>query len=304
MMTNDHLQKTNDEIDFYELFHICWGKKLLILFFITLAAIVSVFGSLSLPNIYTSKSILTPASSEQSLSDKLGSFSSFAPAIPGISLPKTSVKKSLEGIERIKSFDFFVDRFLPNIEFENLVAAKKWNRASNTITYDKKIFNQLNNSWLERPSDQEAYEIYTEILSVSQSDKTSLVDMRIEHISPYVAEKWLKLIIENINNHMREIDKNLAKNSIEYLKMSAQNTNLAEVKGVIFSLMENQIQILTLAESNDFYVFKPISSPIAPERKSKPARSIICIIGTLLGLIIGICVSLASHYSKSRSHSS
>ena len=262
--------------------------------------IISVIYSLSLPNIYASQSILTPASSQESLSDKLGSFSSFAPAIPGISLPKTSVNKSLEGIERIKSFDFFVDRFLPNIKFQNLVAAKKWDQATNTIIYDKKMFNHIDRVWLEKPSNQEAYEIYTEILSVLQSDKTSLVSMRIEHLSPFVAEKWLKLIIKNINNHMREIDKNLAKNSIDFLNISAQKTNLSEIKSVIFRLMENQIQILTLAESNEYYIFKPISSPIAPEKKSRPARSIICILGTLLGLVIGICISLVSHYSKSK----
>ena len=299
-MTNNDMQKNKDEIDFGELFQILMSKKLLVSSITLSAAIISVIYSLYLPNVYLSQSILSPASSQESLSDKLGAFSSFAPAIPGISLPKTSVNKSLEGIERIRSYDFFTERFLPNIQYENLVAAKRWNKANNTIIYDKKIFNQSEQIWSEKPTNQEAYETYTEILSVLQSDKTSLVSMSIEHVSPYIAEKWLNLIIKNINDHMREIDKNVARNSIEFLNISASNTNLAEIKSVIFKLMENQIQTLTLAESNEYYVFRPISSPIAPEKKFKPVRSIICILGTMLGLIIGIASALIIHYSKSK----
>ena len=268
-MTNNDIHKNNDEIDFAEIFQILWNKKLLVTTITSLAAIISVIYSLLLPNIYLSQSILAPASSQESLSDKLGSFASFAPAIPGISVPKSKINKSLEGIERIRSFDFFIDRFLPNIQFENLVAAKKWNPANNSIVYDEKIFSENKKIWLEKPSKQEAYEIYTEILSIVQSDKTSLVTMSIEHISPYIAQKWLSLIIKNINDHMREIDKNVARNSIEFLNKSVANTNLSEIKSVIFSLMENQIQTLTLAESNEYYVFIPISSPIAPEKKSR-----------------------------------
>ena len=99
---------------------------------------------------------------------------------------------------------------------------------------------------------------------------------------------------------MREIDKDIAKNSIDFLNSKAQETNLSDIKDVIFSILETQIQTLTLAEANKDYVFKIISSPIAPERKSKPSRSSICIMGTILGFIFSIISSLILHFSSYR----
>ena len=100
----------------------------------------------------------------------------------------------------------------------------------------------------------------------------------------------------NINKHMREIDKNIAENSIIFLKKSSQETYLSDIKVAIFKLIENQIQTLTLVESTEDYIFKSIVSAIAPEKKSRPSRSLICIMGTFLGLMMGIVISLVLHY--------
>jgi LPS O-antigen subunit length determinant protein (WzzB/FepE family) len=302
-MNNEYIQKSDNEINLKELFLVLWSKKILIISITTIAAITSVSYSLSLPNIYTSNALLAPTTSEDSLANKLGGYSSIA-GIAGINLQGNSGGKATEAIERIKSYDFFVNYFIPNIEFENLVAAKSWTSSNNTIVYDNKIFKKINNQWVRKakypiqskPSYQEAYEIYNKILLISEDRKTSFISMSIEHPSPNIAKKWLNLIIYNINNHMRELDKAVAKNSIDFLTVSAQNTNLSQIKAAITKLIEGQIQILTLAEVSKNYVFKPIASPIAPEKKSKPSRAIICILGTFIGLFIGVILSLMMHF--------
>ena len=306
-MNNEKPQDFDDEIDLKELFLILWNKKYLIMFITTSAAIIAILYSLSLSNIYSSSTLLAPATSEDSLTSKLGGYSSLA-GFAGISLPSEPGGKSAEAMERIKSYDFFVEHFLPNILFENLVAAKDWNQISNTIDYDNKIFDKVNNKWvrdfqypmLAKPSNQEAYRIYRDIVTISEDQKTYFVSINIKHVSPFIAQKWLKLIITNINSHMRDLDKTLARNSINFLNSSLLKTNLAEIKIVISNLVRGQMQILTLAESNVDYVFKPISSPIASEQKSGPSRSMICILGTILGFIFSLFISLALHYSNFR----
>ena len=64
------------------------------------------------------------------------------------------------------------------------------------------------------------------------------------------------------------------------------------------SLIQDQVQVLMLAEASDDYVFKPIVSPIAPEKKSKPSRALICILGTIIGFMISITLSLYLHYFR------
>ena len=301
-MKIENQQNLDDEINLKELFSIFWNQKLLITSITTLAAIASVLYALSLPNIYLSSALLAPTSSEDSLSSKLGGYSSLA-GLAGISLPSDSGGKSTEAIERIKSYDFFIDQFIPNIKLENLVAANNWDQGTNNIDYDNKIFNKIDNKWTRdsktlpaKPSTQEAYEVYRDILSISESKKTSFVSISIRHVSPLISQKWLKLIINNINNHMRELDKNLAINSIDFLNIRAQEATLSEIKVVISQLVQSQMQTLTLAESNKDYVYKILSSPIAPEKKLEPSRALICILGTLLGGMFGVFLSLFLHY--------
>ena len=294
-MENNNFQKIEDEIDFKQLFLILWNKKLLISGITTFAAIISVLYALSLPNVYTSTALLAPANSDESLGSKLGGFSSLA-GMAGLSLPSGSGSKTTEAIARIKSYDFFVNEFLPNIKFENLVASKNWIESTDTIIYDE---NMLGNNLLNI-SKQEAFIVYKGILNLQDNRETSFVDINIEHVSPYIAEKWLKLIIKKINNHMREIDKTVAENSIDFLKISAQETNLTQIKEAISKLIKDQIQVLTLAEVSKDYVFKQIMSPIAPEKKSRPSRSLICIMGTMVGFFLGIALSFTLHFFNFR----
>jgi LPS O-antigen subunit length determinant protein (WzzB/FepE family) len=283
---------TLDEINLNELFIALWGKKFFIIFFTTLAAITSVVYSLSIPNIYTSSALLVSADSEDSLGSKLG-LSPLA-GIAGLKSFQKSGSKAQEAIERIKSYDFFVNEFLPYIKFENLVAAESWDQSTNTIIYNQDI-----NSLSAKVSNQEAYESYKGMLYISDDKKSIFLNMRIEHISPFIAQQWLELIIYNINNHMRNLDKIVAQNSIDFLNISAQETQLSEIKGVIYKLIENQIQVLTLTEADKDYIFKPVSSPIVPERKSGPSRASICISGTLFGFMMSLFISLILHYRKS-----
>ncbi len=286
----------NTELDLTEIFTTVWDNKKLIGSITSIAAILSVIVALILPNIYVSKSLLVPTSQEDSLSSKLSGLSSFA-GIAGVALPKTGSNKSEEGVERIRSFEFFSTYFLPSIQLENIVAVKKWIPSDNSIVYDKKIFDKTSNQWPEgRPSAQEAYKFYGEALSIIQDKKTSFVSISIEHYSPYIAQKWVSIIIKEINESMRKVDQKQAENSIDYLNRSAQTTNVQPIKEAIAKLLESQMRTLMLTASNEAYVFKVIDSPIVPEKKSKPSRSLICILGTILGGLLSMIIIFVRHF--------
>ena len=245
---------------------------------------------------------MAPTSPNESLESKIG-VSSIA-GITGLNLPQNYVKKSTEAIERIKSYDFFVEEFLPNIMYENLVAVRRWDRNTNKILYDENLFDQNTNKWNEhngkslKPSSQTAYKVYRQILNISEDKLSALVSMSIEHKSPYIAEKWMNLIIKSINDYMRDLDKKVAQNSIDYLNKTFLETSLTEIKDVVSRLIETQIQTLTLAEANKDYIFKPLASPIAPERKSKPSRATTCITITMLGFVFSLLLSAFLHYKN------
>ena len=183
----------NDELDLKDLFQAFWIRKNLIILITFTSAIFSVFFALSLPNIYTSSALLAPTSPNESLESKIG-VSSIA-GITGLNLPQNYVKKSTEAIERIKSYDFFVEEFLPNIMYENLVAVRRWDRNTNKILYDENLFDQNTNKWNEhngkslKPSSQTAYKVYRQILNISEDKLSALVSMSIETTSHHILLK-------------------------------------------------------------------------------------------------------------------
>lgn len=296
----------DDEIDLKKIFLYIWEKKIFLLSITSLFAISSVIYSLSLTNTYTSSAILTPSSNENSLSSQVGQ--SGLAALAGISISSDGSTKSQEAIERIKSYDFFSEYFLPNIKLENLMAVKGWNPEGNVINYHESEFDSNKNKWIRDvsypkktiPSAQEAYqEKYKEILKIYVNKDTGFITLSIDHKSPLIAKKWLDIIILNINESMKARDRLDAQNSIKFLSGSSNSTNIQSIRDVISALLESQMQTLMLAYSNDAYIFKIIESPIAPEKKSGPARAVICILGTIFGGFISIVIILFNYYRRS-----
>ena len=108
----------------------------------------------------------------------------------------------------------------------------------------------------------------------------------------------MDVIIYNINERMREIDKEDAQNSINFLSETLKTTNSQSIKVVFSKLMESQMQTLMLASSNADYIFKTINSPVVPEEKSGPNRPFVSIAGTLFGFIFSIIIVLIQHFRK------
>jgi LPS O-antigen subunit length determinant protein (WzzB/FepE family) len=195
-MNNDNENFYEDEIDLKKLFLILWDKKFLIVALTTIAAILSVFYALSLPNIYTSTALLTTSAQEDSLTSKLGGYSGLA-SFAGINLPGNEASKTEEAIKRIKSFDFFSKFFLKNIQLENLMALEEWVQNGNILIYDEDVFDSKSKKWVRIvsfpqkviPSDQEAFKKFKAILNIKKDADTGFVTLSIEHRSPIIAKK-------------------------------------------------------------------------------------------------------------------
>ena len=298
----------DDEIDLRELFHVLWDKIFYIGAITSIFSLISIIYALMLPNIYQSQAVMMPMEANQGMSGMLGQYSGMA-SLAGISLPSESGSKAQEAIARIESFEFFSNSFLPHIKLENLMAVKKWNQASNTLTYDESAFNSGSGQWVKKvsslksniPSSQEAYRKYTAIMSVNEDKKTQFVTLSVEHESPFIAQQWVEIVRDQIDQLMRDQDRQTAKKSIEYLNTLAPTVNYEEIKQALSSLQQEQMKKLMMVEANDNYIFKVLDSPIVPELKVKPKRSLIVIWGTILGMVLSVLGVLVSHYIKKSS---
>jgi uncharacterized protein involved in exopolysaccharide biosynthesis len=297
-----------DEIDLKELFMVLWSGKRLISAVTGVAAIASVVVALMLPNIYSANALLAPV--EQSgggmsaLMQQYGGLASLA----GVSLPGgEDGSRAQLGMQLMKSRAFigdFVDRrdILPE-----LMAVKAWDAGSGQIVFDSETYDGASKTWVREvepprqpaPSSQEAHKAFSAILGVSQDKQTGYVTVSVEHQSPVVAAQWVNWLVEDVNAAVKAQDVAEAEKSIEYLRDQVTNTSLADLQAVFFDLIQSQTETVMLAEVRQEYVFKTIDPAVAPEEKSKPSRPLICVLGTLLGGMLGVVIVLIRHYAQS-----
>jgi uncharacterized protein involved in exopolysaccharide biosynthesis len=308
-MPNDQFNNYDDDIDLSEVFNVLWDKRFYLGAITSIFSLISIIVALMLPNIYQSKATLMAVEQSSGMSGMVGQYSGMA-RLAGISLESKSSSKDQEAIARIKSFEFFSNNFLPNIKLENLMAVKKWTQASNTLTYDKSDFNSESRQWVRKakpprskiPTSQEAFEEFIEIMSVSKDKKTLLVTLSVKHKSPFIAQQWVEILIDQIDQVMRDQDRRTATKSIEYLNSIAPTVNYEDIKKALSALQQEQMKRLMMVEANDNYIFKVLDSPIAPELKSQPKRSLIVILGTILGMMLSALGVLVFHYTRKSSN--
>jgi len=289
---------SDDSLDLLEILKVLWERKFFIAITTSIFILISIIFALSLPNLYKSEALLMPVEENDSMGSMLGQYSSMA-SLAGIPLPGSSGSKAQEAISRITSYDFFSKNILPNIAIEDLLASKKWDPSNNKYSYDESIFNSESGKWLDgEPLPQMAYKIFSENLSISLSKKTSFVSLSIKHISPFAAQEWAQLIIDQIDIVMRDIDREESNKAVNFLNALAISVKYEGIKKNLNSLQEDQMKKLMMIEASDNYVFKVLDSPIVAERKFEPRRSVIVILGMILGFLFSITISLIQHYIR------
>ncbi|BCV60607.1 Wzz/FepE/Etk N-terminal domain-containing protein [Shewanella algae] len=300
----------DDEIDLRELFTVIWQGKWLLTTVTLIFAVTSVVIALMLPNIYKSEALLAPAE-EQGAGGLAGLASQFGglASMAGINLDSSSAAdKTQLAIEIMKSRKFIGDFIERHQILPELMAVDKWNMADNTISFDPNIYHEKNNIWVRKvdppfkpkPSLQEAHNEFTEILNVSKDKETGIVKISIEHKSPFIAKQWVDWLVTDINRTMKDRDVSEATRSTEFLNKQIELTNVADIRTILYKLVEEQAKTIMFAEVRDEYVFKTIDPAFIPEEKVKPRRAIICILGTFLGCALSVIFLMISHFNRKR----
>ena len=146
------------------------------------------------------------------------------------------------------------------------------------------------------PSYLEAHKKYIGMLSIAQNKKTGFISISIEHLSPVFAKDFLELIIRESNELLRKKDMEESKQGLEYLTSELSKTPFVEIKGSINALIEVQLETQMMAQINQDYILVEIEPPFIPEKKSKPSRAFICMVGTILGVMLSVLIVLIRHH--------
>ena len=281
---SEYYQVFEQNTDLKEILDIIWTSKKILITFTMSVALFTLFYVLFLNNFYKSESVLVPTNYKNS--STLSDISGLA-SLAGISIDPGGNNSITETISIIQSREFIkhlltFDEILPSI-----MAPKSYNKNNERIIFDSSLYNQKEGTWEKKPTYLEVHNRYiSEMLTIEEDQRTGLIKISIEHISPVFAKNFLSLIISEANFLKRKKDIDISKKALNFLERELSNTNLIDIKQSINQLIKAELQKTMMANINEEYSLSIIEPPFIPEDKSRPSRALIVLIATFLAFIL------------------
>ncbi|SHK36614.1 LPS O-antigen chain length determinant protein, WzzB/FepE family [Marinobacter antarcticus] len=299
-------QYADDEIDLHQLFATLWAGKWLVMAFTILFAAGGVAFALMKPDIYQASVLVAPANEEggvKGLSGQLGGLASLA----GINLGGGGSNQTVIAKEVLQSRAFLTDFIRRHQLAVPLKAVEGWNKENQQWLYNREVYNPVTKEWLKddegesfAPTDWDLVKAFKENhLSVSENKDTGMLTISIKNLSPVAAKEWARLLVADINEHMRKEDVGTSEARIAYLESKLEETSIAGMQQVFYQLIESETRTVMLANAQPEYVFKTLDPAVAPQEKSEPKRTLIVVLAVMLGGMLGVFVVFLRAFLKS-----
>tara|TARA_A100001011_G_C14103399_1_gene753815 strand:- start:12 stop:941 length:930 start_codon:yes stop_codon:yes gene_type:complete len=288
---------TETNITLSDIFQILKNKYKIIITFTSFAVLFSVLYSLFLPNIYTSRALLSIVEDNNSsvgMSSMLSQYSGLA-SLAGVASSGVNTKQNY-AIEVINSREFLKHLLTFDGVLESLYAVNYYDESTAKLYYDNEVFDSEKKMWIREvpknrklvPSHLEVYRTYQETISLEEDLKSGYINLSVSHVSPLFSEYFLSLIINEANRLSKEKDMKESSDALTYLNKQLLNTMQSDIRKSMNKIIENQLKVQMLSNIKSDYLLSIIDRPYVPEVKSKPSRSIITITGSFIGFLV-IC---------------
>lgn len=269
MTPNDSVSETPEQgIDLLALWRVVWGHKTTVIVTTAVFALAAVAFALLATPMYRAQVVVTDAPDPNVVSGssgigQLGGLASLA----GFSLPATgSSRDSTAILESRRLVEEFIKRNVPPAE---LVKNAQTDRAL----------------WL-------AVERFrNDVLSINEDSRKGKTNITVEWTDAATAARWANQFVELANDLIRTRALDEASRNIEYLNGQIEKTSIVEIRSVLYNLIESETRKLMLASGRAEYAFTVVDPAVPPKMRSRPQRTLLVILGTLLGIVAGVAIA-------------
>jgi uncharacterized protein involved in exopolysaccharide biosynthesis len=130
------------------------------------------------------------------------------------------------------------------------------------------------------------------VRTIEEDPVTGIVRIKVEWDDPKIAADWANGLVALANQIVRSRDLRDAQKSVAYLQGEIGKTHIVGLQQVLYSLVESEMQTIMLANVTEEYAFKVIDPAVVPELRSFPHRTLIVLVGTVLGGFLALMVIL------------
>ncbi len=270
-----------------------WGQKLLITGTIVLAAALSIWFALTTDEIYMAELRAIP--SESSLTTDDNSLqSTLGLRMKGFSTAVGEYEKHLVAVQVLHSRNFILDFIQQHNLLPFIYGVKSWNPDTQALTWHEDIYNSRTGQWVTDapPTLQEATQLFIlNNLKVSDNRDSRLLTIQVYHPSAILAAQWASLLIENLNNHMRNKQITEANEKLSFYQQQLAITLNPNTQDVIRQQIEEVSFTKLVINSQPHFLFEVIDPPMVPEKRAYPRRGLLVALGTFFGGILALLLA-------------
>jgi len=271
-----------EPINWSEYWKILVERRKLIGIITAASTILALLTAFLITPIYRAEVLMVPVSQEKSggLSALAGQFGDLA-AIAGLNLGDKK-DKTAENIAALKSRTLSTT-FITQQGLKPELFPRSWNA-------EKKKWKDVD----DVPTDWEAFTIFDkDIRLVSVDRKTGLVTLTVDWKDPAQAAAWANSLVKHVNNRLRADAIDETEKSIGFLEKQLAQTSSVEVQQAVYRLIEAETKNKMIASTREEYAFKVVDPAVPPEKRYRPRRALMVLVGLILGLIVALGTALA-----------
>lgn len=203
-------------------------------------------------------------------------------ALAGLDLAgNDNLKKEL--IARISS-RVFTYRFMNDEGIIPILFADKWDAT-----------NQRWRSAVDQPSLEKAYKRFNDSVRTIIDDKRNgLIKVTVDWTDPELAMQWANKIVAKFNADAREMARDEAHASLEYLQRELGRTDVVDLRMTLNSLIERETRKAMMASVREQYAFKVIDPAFLPGKEALvwPRPALLGALALMIGVVIGGSIAL------------
>jgi len=288
-MQNDASSDRPVHLDFFQICAVVWDRKW------TLVIVTAVVVGLATAYAFTARErfraevLLKPADTRTNsgLSSQLGGLGGLA-SIAGLNLNNNT---TAEPIAVLTSREF-TGAFIEDLNLLPVLFPRRWDDIAKR--WKPSVFSSP-------PDIRDAVKYFNKsVRTVQEEKKTGFVTMSVEWTDPKIAADWANLLVDRLNERMR--NRALAESAlnVSYLKEELASSNLVALQQSIGRVLENELQKLMLAKATKEYSFKIIDHAQPPRWRSWPRRALIMGGGLVFGFIGSALFIATFHIARLR----
>ncbi len=271
----------DDELRLVDLWTIVWSSKWRVIAVTSAFMAISILYALLATEWYRAEALLAPAESRNvsPLQNQLGGLA----ALAGVSIGSGD---SVEAIATLKSREFARD-FIEDQGLLTVFFADAWD--------------PVGQRWLDEDPDEQpdirdaVRRFHEDILRVDEDRATGLVTIAAEWTDPDLAAEWASELVRRLNSKLRETTLEEAEANVDYLQREMAKTNVVTLQQAMGRLVESELQKLMLARGTPEFAFRIIDPAQPPDRRIRPQRATIVLVGTFVGGILSLIWVFVGH---------